>query len=88
MVPRHGAHSRWRATVPDPSLIDSLSDLGLTGLLIVVLIGGFREWWIYGPSHKRQIEQLTKDRDFWRSAALRGTSIAEKAVEQVASRSE
>ncbi len=78
-----------------PDLVRDLLDVGLSGLLILVLIGGFREWWVYGPAHKRTVAELHQrlkdlgaDRDFWRTAALRGTKIAEKAVESAAARDE
>lgn len=67
----------------DPAVIKAITDAGLVGGLILVVIGGFREWYVYGPAHRRIVEQLTKDRDFWRAHALRAAGIAEKAVEKV-----
>lgn len=65
----------------DPGTIRALTDLGTTGLLIVVIIGGFREWYIYGPQHKRIVGDLVADRDFWRDMALRGVTLAEQAAD-------
>lgn len=65
----------------DPTLVEAISDAGLIGALIVAVVGGYRGWFVYGPLHDRIVRDLLEQRDFWRDAALRGTAIAEKAVE-------
>lgn len=64
----------------DPAALRALTDLGTVGLLIATLIGGYRGWWVFGPVHKAIVGDLTKDRDFWRTTALRGLVVSEKAV--------
>ena len=54
----------------------SLSQIGLSGLLILVLIGGYRGWWYYGTTYR----SVEKERDTWRTIALSGTNIAERVV--------
>ena len=58
-------------------LIGKLQSLGTTSLLLLVLIGGFRQWWCWGW----QLRTMQEDRDFWRDAALRSTSLAEDLKE-------
>lgn len=65
----------------DPALIRAIADAGMVTGLITILIGGYREWWVYGPSARRQIDDIRADRDFWRTAALRSTALAEKATD-------
>lgn len=65
----------------DPAFLDSLSDVGLGALLIGVLIGGYRGWWIFGPIHRAIVADLVEQRNFWRTQALRGTALSERAVD-------
>jgi hypothetical protein len=36
------------------------SALPLTVLLVLVLVGGYVEWWIYGSIHRKTVEELNK----------------------------
>ena len=63
-----------------PDLVKDIVDLGVAGGVILLLIGGFREWWVYGPQHRRIVADLTADRDFWRTTALRSLGVAKAAV--------
>ena len=54
-----------------------LRDLSFGGLMAVALLGGARRWYVWAWTYKA----LEVDRDFWRSLALRGTTVAEKAAE-------
>ena len=67
----------------DPSVLDAISDVGLGALLIGVLIGGYRKWWVFGWLHEAIVADLRADRDFWRGLALRGANIVDKAVDAV-----
>lgn len=68
----------------DPAAVRALTDLGTVGLLIAVLIGGYRGWWVFGPVHTAIRDDLIEQRNFWRDQALRGTGLAEKAVDVAA----
>lgn len=68
----------------DPNAVRALTDLGTVGLLIVVLIGGYRGWWIFGPLHDQIVSDLVEQRNFWRTQALSGTALAEKAIDVAA----
>jgi cbb3-type cytochrome oxidase subunit 3 len=41
-------------------LAKALSSLPLTVLLVLVLVGGYTGWWIYGSIHRAQMDELTK----------------------------
>lgn len=36
------------------------ASLPLTALLLLVLIGGYVEWWIYGSLHRSRVQELQK----------------------------
>lgn len=44
--------------------------------LVLILYGGRKKWWVFGW----QYTDLVRDRDEWKTAALRGTHIAERVV--------
>ena len=62
--------------MPTEQLIDIISSGGVVGLLAVVVVGALKEWWVPGRVHRRAVAE----KDFWRSHALRSTSLAEAAV--------
>lgn len=62
--------------------------LSLAGVFLLALVGGYRGWWQYGPTHREIVqqwrercEQITKDRDAWRQIALNVTGTAEKLAD-------
>lgn len=71
----------------DVALLEALSRIGVVGLLILALVGGFREWYIYGPQHRRQVAEIRADRDYWRTTALRALGVTEKAIARAAAES-
>jgi hypothetical protein len=50
---------------------------GLALAVVVLVLGGVKGWYVFG----REYEQMKIDRDQWRGLALRGTSLAERALE-------
>lgn len=44
--------------------------------LVLILWGGRKKWWVFGW----QYQDVVRDRDEWKTAALRGTHIAERVV--------
>lgn len=60
-----------------PELLDVLTQGGVVGLLILILVGGHRRWWVWGWQHKDTV----RDRDEWKALALRGTGLAEAATD-------
>lgn len=70
--------------VPTSETLTIVERLGLIGLLLLILIGGSRGWWVFGRTYLA----LERDRDLYRDIALRGTAAAEKASNAVASLAE
>lgn len=60
------------------AIIELLQNVGVLGLLVFILVGGSKGWWVYGAIH----EDVKRDRDDWKHMALEGTNLAEKAVNQ------
>lgn len=50
---------------------------GMVGLLITVLLGGHRKWWVFGWRYS----EVVKERDEWRELALRSANLAESLNE-------
>lgn len=71
----------------DLSLADFLkyiSQAGVLGLLVVILFGGYRKWWVFGWQYKdaeTRTSRAEKERDDWRDLALHGTNLAEQTVD-------
>jgi hypothetical protein len=57
-------------------LLSVVSDGGVIGLLLVVLVGGARAWWVWGWVYRASV----RDRDMWRRLALSGTNLAERTL--------
>lgn len=55
------------------SIFRLVSDGGVIGLLIAILVGGVRRWWVFGWQH----EEMRKDRDEWKALALHSITTAE-----------
>ena len=64
-----------------------LGNLGVLFLLMFILVGGFRGWWVYGPLHKEMMRraderaeraELRLDRAV--GAAERGAVVADRAT--------
>ena len=52
---------------------------GTIGLLVVILIGGMRAWWVWGWLYREVVEEKNE----WKDIALRGIISAEEAVDIV-----
>lgn len=62
-------------------LFSLLETGGTVALLVVVVFGAWKEWWVPGPAHKRRVTELTQERNEWKDMALRGVNATEKAVD-------
>jgi hypothetical protein len=45
-------------------------------LLLIIVYGGQKEWWVYGREYRRIIKELEE----WRELALTNLGVADKAV--------
>ena len=57
-------------------LLDIVTKGGVIGLLMVIILGGWRRWYVW----KWAYDELRTERDFWRDMALSGGRLAEKAT--------
>lgn len=60
-----------------PELLDTITQGGVVGILIIIVVGGWRRWYVW----KWTYDEIVADRDWWRTTALRGTVLAEKATD-------
>lgn len=68
-------------------LANKLSGMGLAASLILIIIAGWREVWVFGSQLTREralTEQMRTERDAWLRIALRTTGVAEQAVQHAA----
>lgn len=65
-------------TVDNPPWLDAA--LGPLGLLVFLLVGvvwgGIKQWWVFGWQYR----EATRDRDDWRALALQGANAADKTA--------
>lgn len=60
----------------DPDLIRSFLDIGVAGLLVVAIVGGFRGWYVW----RWVWEAKVKECEEWRALALRSLDTTERGV--------
>jgi hypothetical protein len=53
-----------------------LQNGGLLAGAVVILIGGYRKWWVWG----HQLDEMRTDRDEWKNLFLRTIRVTETAV--------
>lgn len=65
-------------------LFKYLSQGGVLGLLIIMVYGGYKKWWVFGWIYQQSEDRTSKaekERDDWRDLALHGTNLAEQTVD-------
>lgn len=70
------------------SITEVIKTTGAIGVLVFFIIGLVRGWWVMKSQHeqlKEHCSEMREDRDLWKTTALRGTDIAERSVDTVAS---
>jgi hypothetical protein len=45
------------------TLIERAAGLGASASLILALYGGFKGWWVFGPTHRAKVEECDRERD-------------------------
>lgn len=68
----------------DPkSLADYANSGGVIGILLFILVGGARGWWVFGWQHrelKEKCEKVEEQNVNWMRLAMKSTKILETAV--------
>lgn len=54
--------------------LDTLLKLLQAGPAALLIVGGMMEWYVWGPTYRRQVEET----EAWKSVALRSLNVAEK----------
>lgn len=60
----------------DLSFIDYVSRAGVVFLLVFIIYGGFKKWWVFGY----QMEECERREQEWKAIAMKSTHTAESAV--------
>lgn len=58
------------------SLLAFLRDGGIVSMLILIVVGGMRRWYVWDWQYR----ELEKQRDEWKELARGGTRLADRAV--------
>lgn len=64
-----------------------INTTGVVGLLVLIIVGGSRKWWVFGWQFKDVEERLSKveeSNSMWMQLALRGVNVTEQVVRSVA----
>jgi hypothetical protein len=61
---------------PSAAILKLITDGGIVAILVLTLIAGAKRWWVWGWTYT----DLLAERDGWKTMALHGTTLAEKAV--------
>lgn len=66
---------------------DVIQAVGITGLLVIAVLGGYRGWYVFKWVFDRvvaqlqvQLDEMRKDRDEWKAIALQSLTQAEKST--------
>lgn len=57
---------------PTLSVLDYISKAGFIGLLLVIIYGGMKQWWVFGWLYKQERDE----KEEWKNVALRSQHIA------------
>lgn len=57
--------------------ISYLNSAGVVGVLAIIILGGWRGWYVWA----REFNEMREDRDWWRSTALDGLGAAERSLD-------
>ncbi len=68
-------------------LAKGLSNLGFPTLMVIILYGSYRGWWVWGrvnvdmkDDYVDRLLKMETSRDKWQAMALRATGLAEETV--------
>jgi hypothetical protein len=70
-----------------PELLDYVKDGGVIALLLLFVVGGMRETWVWGTHYRAmrteaetRLQEMRSDRDYWRSLAEQALDISREGV--------
>lgn len=58
------------------NLLDYVSRAGVVVMLVLILYGGWRKWWVFGWQYRDCVEEKNE----WKAVALKSTHIADAAA--------
>lgn len=64
--------------------LDYISKASVAVLLILIIYGGYRRWWVFGWTYKElqeRFRRMENEKNAWRRTALTGSKIATDAFD-------
>lgn len=58
-------------------IVGVVRDAGVLGILIVIIYGGSKQWWVWGWQYLETLKEL----NMWKEMAISGLLMAQKSVE-------
>jgi hypothetical protein len=69
-------------------IIEWLRDAGMIGVLVFIMYGGYKRWWVWGyqaEELRTQLADMRRERDAWQAKAMEGADksvqLAQRAVD-------
>lgn len=65
------------------TVFDWIQSGGIIGVLVFVILGGARRWWVFGWQYRdlqERCEKIETSNAMWMQLALRGVNVTEKLV--------
>lgn len=62
--------------MPESDVIRSILDIGVSGLLVVAIVGGFRGWYVFRWTWDAKVKECEE----WKSLAMRSLDTTERGV--------
>jgi len=66
------------------TLLDYVSKASVVVILILIIYGGYRRWWVFGWHYKElqdRFRKMENEKNAWRRTALHGAKIATDAFD-------
>jgi len=60
------------------TLLEIVQSGGIIALLIVIIYGGSKNWWVFGWQYRKQVEET----EWWKNVCVRLLNISESAIEK------
>lgn len=70
-------------TFSPTSIFDYIQSGGIIAVLVFVIIGGAKRWWVFGWQYKELLERCEKvqtSNEVWMNLALRGVNVTERII--------
>jgi len=71
-------------------IVKVLREIGVLGLLALILVGGFKKWWVFGwhfdrvcQQYESELKDLRDERDQWKNLVI-GAHVRDRRAQETA----